>query len=476
MKLTSTRGRNGRPAPEVDRLPPHDEEAEQGVLGCCLLGGGEAVRMCLERFGSVEVFYDLRHQVIFGALVRLFTAGKGIDVVLLVGVLRDGNELDGVGGAPYLSALEDVVPSAANLPYYLERVWEKFLARQLVARTTRIASEVYERNGISEGGVARVERELEEWRALASRGSGITPQDLKRPGEFGDGVFGLFFRRKAEEEGWEIPFAFPWRVRRHELTIVSGEDGSGKSMFLLQMAVCLMRQGLKGCIASLEVPSEKTLWMMMRQLLGIGPHVAATEENERRLAGAVAWLNARMWMYDYVGITDWRLLLDVFRYGREKEGVDFFVVDSVMRIGIAEDDLATQSLAAAEFAGFTVQTGAHLFLVQHQNKSKDGHLKSRITASKRWTDNANNITEMRRNEKKGEKVTELEERKRTGQIDEAKFQEEMGRLRGDWDAKFVLGKQRYPGTVQNGSKHLWFDRECLQFRDRLEDAPVDYLL
>jgi replicative DNA helicase len=465
---------------QFHRLPPHNFEAEQGVLGCCLLDAAN-IRTCLERFAveggrTREVFYDLRHQLIFEVLCWFAFEEKPVDIITVTDELRKRQVLEQVGGIPYLSALEGATPSSHNLESYLGIVWEKYIARQFIARTTTAQSAIYDMNGITEGGIAHVEQELKDWTTLATRSRGITPQDLKRPADFGDGVFNLWFKKNKEEEGWEIPFSFPWKVRRNEMTLVGGEDGSGKSIFTGQLAVNLIKQGLRGCIASLEVPSDKTLWMLTRQVLGQGPFLWENEQNMARVAKAMAFLNSGIWLYDFVGITEWRHLLDVFRYAREKEAVDFFILDSVMRIGIPEDDLATQSLAAAEFAGFTVQTGAHLFVVHHFNKSKEGGIKAKITGSKRWSDNSNNVTEMRRNYSKGKKVSELLARLESKQIDEKMFEEEMAKLRTETDATFLLDKQRYAGSIQNGSKHLWFDHGSLQYRDQMSQGNLDYLL
>jgi replicative DNA helicase len=98
-------------AKNPDRLPPHDEGAEQGVLGCCLLSS-QNIPKCLEKFAvdggrTREVFYDLRHQCIFEALCELYLEGKGVDTITLQGRLRDKGELDQVGGVVYLMGLEE---------------------------------------------------------------------------------------------------------------------------------------------------------------------------------------------------------------------------------------------------------------------------------------------------------------------------------------------------------------------------------
>ena len=115
--LKGARRQRPRPAESLrtDRLPPHSLVAEQGVLGCALMAPGEALGRCLERFKhGAEVFYDLRHQVLFNALVELFDRHAVIDVVTVGQHLKDRNQLEAMGGFPYLSSLIDAVPSAAS--------------------------------------------------------------------------------------------------------------------------------------------------------------------------------------------------------------------------------------------------------------------------------------------------------------------------------------------------------------------------
>jgi len=95
----------------VDRLPPHAIEAEQGVLGCVLLSPNDSVGVCIEKLkGGHEAFYDLRHQVIYQLLVEMYDQKDAIDPITVMQRLKDKNQLDGVGGVTYLAALADGVP------------------------------------------------------------------------------------------------------------------------------------------------------------------------------------------------------------------------------------------------------------------------------------------------------------------------------------------------------------------------------
>jgi replicative DNA helicase len=158
--LRMRRDSNGS-AHSVDRLPPHSPEAEQGVLGCILLSPNECMGECIARLkGGSEVFYDLRHQTIFDVLAEMFDKREAIDVITVHQRLKDRQSLEQVGGIAYLSTLPDVVPSAANLSYYLEIVQEKFLLRKMIRVCTEVVGRVYDYEGEVDTLMDEVERDI----------------------------------------------------------------------------------------------------------------------------------------------------------------------------------------------------------------------------------------------------------------------------------------------------------------------------
>jgi hypothetical protein len=171
-------GRNGS-----DRLPPHSGEAEQGILGCCLWNSAcvEEVERAAGGLGAAGLFYDLRHSVIFGAIARL----REFDLITLQQELKDRGELDRIGGIAYLSGLQDCVPSAANLVYYLDIAVEKARLRHLISTCRDVAARAEDCGGSVEEflwaaqsdlvgmlGRAAGERDVESWsiRDLAGYG------------------------------------------------------------------------------------------------------------------------------------------------------------------------------------------------------------------------------------------------------------------------------------------------------------------
>ena len=120
-------------AAEADQLPPNALEAEQGVLGCCLLDPASLSDVEDRTGGAPEVFYDVRHQVLWTALRQMDAAGQVIDLVTVQQWLKQRASLEEAGGLAYIAALPEAVPSAANLIYYLEIIVGQWKRRRLIA-------------------------------------------------------------------------------------------------------------------------------------------------------------------------------------------------------------------------------------------------------------------------------------------------------------------------------------------------------
>lgn len=144
----------------ADRLPPHSDEAERGVLGCVLLSPNPCMGESMELLkGNADVFYDLRHQTLYRTLIQMFDQQQAIDVITLQQRLKDtqpvdekgrpkeGNLLEMVGGLGYIASLPDAVPSTANLSYYATIVCEKYLLRRLIRTCTQVIGRLYDHEG-----------------------------------------------------------------------------------------------------------------------------------------------------------------------------------------------------------------------------------------------------------------------------------------------------------------------------------------
>ena len=120
----------------MDRLPPQDLGAEQGVLGGMMLSK-DAIADVVEKLRSND-FYRPAHELIYEAIIDLYGRGEPADFVTVADALREKGNLEKVGGAPYLADLIDAVPTAANAGFYAEIVAERATLRRLVEAGTRI--------------------------------------------------------------------------------------------------------------------------------------------------------------------------------------------------------------------------------------------------------------------------------------------------------------------------------------------------
>ncbi len=128
-------------APLNERIPPHNVEAEQAVIGAIFLEP-EAFSTASERLISTD-FYRANHQAIFATMSLLSERGEPIDVVTVTTNLANTEQLEQVGGVTYLTDLASSVPTAANIDYYSKIVEEKALLRRLIKSATDIVTNTF---------------------------------------------------------------------------------------------------------------------------------------------------------------------------------------------------------------------------------------------------------------------------------------------------------------------------------------------
>jgi replicative DNA helicase len=138
-------GQGERGGWQGDRTPPHDLLAEQSALGGMMLSS-DAVADVTEIVRGVD-FYIPKHEVIFEAVLSLYSHGEPTDVIAVTDQLTKAGQLGRAGGAEYLHTLTGLVPTAANAGYYASIVAEKAVLRRLVEAGTRIVQMGYASEG-----------------------------------------------------------------------------------------------------------------------------------------------------------------------------------------------------------------------------------------------------------------------------------------------------------------------------------------
>jgi replicative DNA helicase len=123
-------------APAFERVPPHNIEAEESVLGSMLMSK-DAIAEALELLRE-EDFYRPAHRTVFRTVLELYAKGQAVDAVTVSEHLRRDGVLQDIGGAPFLFTLVSGVPTAANAGYYGRIVKEAGTLRRLIDVGTRI--------------------------------------------------------------------------------------------------------------------------------------------------------------------------------------------------------------------------------------------------------------------------------------------------------------------------------------------------
>lgn len=150
------------------RVPPHNAEAEQSLLGSLLVDNS-----AWDRVGDMlteSAFYRHEHRLTFAAIAGLINACKPADPITVYAALRgEGPKLD------YLQALSQCVPSSRNARRYAELIVECATDRSIIAASDEAASLAFRREGDS---ASRLDKVATLFRALAGKSIGHGPRSL----------------------------------------------------------------------------------------------------------------------------------------------------------------------------------------------------------------------------------------------------------------------------------------------------------
>jgi twinkle protein len=246
--------------------------------------------------------------------------------------------------------------------------------------------------------------------------------------------------------GW-VKTEDKFRVRQAELTVLTGVSGHGKSMWLSQVILSMMKQNTKCLIASLEMRPVLTLARMITQTLG------SPEPTDEFITKWANRAKDKLFIYDQLGTTTSEDMFATLYYGKHVLGCDVFVIDSLMKMAdISEESLEKQKLFCDRLAVICRDLNIHVFLVAHTRKMKDETEipdATNIMGSSHIRNLTDNIICVWRNRAK-EKL-----------VEEGKTPEEE--LKIIPDAKVFVQKQR--NAQWEGSFNFWFNSNALTYKE-----------
>lgn len=121
----------------LDDLPPHDAGLERALLSCCLLDPTTIAPALALGIGE-KAFYREAHRRIFRAIDAQHRAGRPTDLVSVTDRLREGGDLDEVGGASFVTSLVDEIPTAGLWQHYARRLLDLQERRRIIEDGTEL--------------------------------------------------------------------------------------------------------------------------------------------------------------------------------------------------------------------------------------------------------------------------------------------------------------------------------------------------
>lgn len=246
-----------------DRIPPHNIEAEQAVLGAIFLEP-EAFATAAEILVP-EDFYRSGHQRIFEVMTKLSDQGEPIDLVTVTTELSNRKLLEETGGVSYLTDLAGSVPTAANIAYYSKIVAEKALLRRLIRTATDIVTTSYQKEEDVEEVLNEAERRILEVSSHQHSGQFHSIKDVLI--DVYDNIERLHLS-KGDVTGIPTGYRDLDRItsgfQKNDLIIIAARPSVGKTAFALNIAQNVaVKAGETVAIFSLEMGADQLVSRML---------------------------------------------------------------------------------------------------------------------------------------------------------------------------------------------------------------------
>lgn len=242
---------------ELGKVPPHDIEAEQAVIGS-MLTDQEAVYAAIERL-KPEDFYREDNKQIYTAILNIYNKAEPIDIITLKAELSSMGKLDAVGGLEYIVELPEKVPTTANVDRYIKIVEEKSLLRNLIRAANEILSSGYAQEDDVENIVDHAEKKIFDVMQKKSQKGYTTIKDV-----LVESFTKLEELYNQKEHITGVPTGFAEVDKKtaglhgSELILIAARPAMGKSAFALNIgSYAATRANVPVAIFSLEMSKEQ---------------------------------------------------------------------------------------------------------------------------------------------------------------------------------------------------------------------------
>ncbi len=293
---------------DLGKIPPHDIDAEQAVLGS-MLTDKDAVAEAIETLKE-EDFYRDDNKAIFEAVLNLYSKSEPVDIITLKDELESMGKFEQVGGFEYLANLPDKVPTTANVQKYIKIVEEKSLLRNLIKTANEIIDLGYSSTEDVEDIMDNAERKIFDIMQRKSQ-KGYTPIKDVLVESFTK--LEELYNRKQHITG--VPTGFveldykTAGLHGSELILVAARPAMGKTAFALNIATnAALRGNVPVAIFSLEMSKDQLVNRILCGEAMVDSNKVRTgkleEDDWVKLAGAIGPLSeAEIYIDDTPGIS-----------------------------------------------------------------------------------------------------------------------------------------------------------------------------
>jgi replicative DNA helicase len=256
----------------LERLPPHNLEAEQSMLGALLIDRDAIIRVA----SSVKAddFYSAANGAIYQAILDLYNRREPTDIVTLSDELARKERLDQIGGPAYLSSLLTAVPTSVHVEFYGKIVERTATLRRLIAAGTQIVGLGYADNLDLDDALDQAEKAL------------FAISERRQTGDFQAvrDVLDRFFDQLdylREHRGSVVGVGTGYTdldqltggLQRSDLIIIAARPSAGKTAFALGLAAgAALSHGKTVGVFSLEMSAEQLVQRLLSAETGIDAH------------------------------------------------------------------------------------------------------------------------------------------------------------------------------------------------------------
>ncbi len=251
------------------KVPPQNLDAEMSLLGAVLID--EETLADISEHVTAKDFYDKRHALIYGGMMRLYERHKPVDLLTLTDELKKKDELDTVGGSAYLTELTNYVPTAAHAEAYAEMVAQKAVRRRLIKASAEISELGFDEETTTQELLEKAEAEL----------FSVSDQSLKQDVTSLDTILTESFDRMEElhrnkgalrgiRTGYRDLDNMTAGLQRSDLIILAARPAMGKTTLVTNLAYNVATIAKQPVLFfSLEMSKEQLVDRMLADASGV---------------------------------------------------------------------------------------------------------------------------------------------------------------------------------------------------------------